>query len=54
MRPADRRPCHGIGGRLPLALAGCSGLLTARKAPPPTEYRLTPELSGDLPRPTGC
>jgi ABC-type uncharacterized transport system auxiliary subunit len=35
-----------------LAIGGCAGLLTARNAPPPTEYTLTvsPTFPADLPR----
>ncbi len=41
MRRADRRGVLALGAGIPLALGGCAGLLTARNAPPPTEYRLT-------------
>ena len=52
MRRADRRGVLALGAGIPLALGGCAGLLTARNAPPPTEYRLTARASfpPDLPR----
>lgn len=52
MRLADRRRAIILGAGLPLALGGCSGVLPARNAPPPTEYTITakPALPGDLPR----
>ena len=57
MRRTDRRHALRVGAGFPLALAGCAGCWTRRKAPAPTEYRLTPKL--DLPgdaatRATGC
>ena len=52
MRLADRRGAITLGAGLPLALGGCTGLLTARSAPAPTEYTLTarPAFPADLPR----
>ena len=52
MRLADRRRAITLGAGLPLALGGCTGLLTARSAPAPTEYTLTarPAFPADLPR----
>ena len=52
MMAADRRQFIALGVGLPLTLGGCSGILTARDAPPPAEYRLTarPNFPADLPR----
>ena len=52
MRRADRRGVLALGAAIPLTLGGCSGLLTSRNAPPPTEYRLSarPSFPPDLPR----
>ena len=52
MRRADRRGILALGAGIPLALGGCTGLLAARNAPPPSEYRLmaNPVFPADLPR----
>lgn len=45
MTRANRRRALTSGFCLPLVLVGCAGVLDAAKAPAPTEYRLTPELT---------
>ncbi len=52
MNKRSRRGVMVLGAGLPLAFGGCAGLLTARNAPAPAEYRLTPRPSfpADLPR----
>ena len=52
MRGSDRRRAMAWCAGLPLALGGCTGLIQARNAPPPAEFRLTarPSLPNDLPR----
>lgn len=49
MRPARRSL---VAAGLTLALGACGSLLAARDAPPPTDYRLAPELNlpADLPK----
>ena len=45
MTRTDRRHALMMGAGFPLVLAGCAGVLSASKAPAPTEYRLTPKLT---------